>query len=631
MTDGNVGWRFLDVDSGLVPEDFSASILPGGGVGRIVALAATPSAREGGWATRAVVAIAREWAQQDLRIFLMDLGLDAPSLHAALGLKNGEGVSDAFLYGASVQRIAQPALNDSIFFASAGTVTADPEQILGHPRWNDLAGGFSEADATLLLFLPTELPGAEEILSRATDVLLLAEEGESPDTHLGPAAVKAVAVLGPMPSHQEREVIPESGSRETPEDRDPLAGGFFGLAADTVADDGDSEVGSDYGFEETLSLAEGFTRELKIAGSPDLPDTVEGTEDFDLDQRPEEEPEAAPDLPADETISEQEGESELTDETVLSGPPDFGAEFADMPPLEHERPVVDSQDGLSDDFRPGSGLSSEEETESRRDDVDEDGVLDRAGAPDSGKRPPFRPDRPKPGSRRKPPPKKRLNRPILAGIATAVVILIAAGGTALGFFSVPGFAWLQGSSRDVPQPDLAREGPEPTGPVLRFSLELETYGGSELQVALEMRNALKDRLPDLVFHLSPMASDGLISYALQAGPAADMIAVENLRGPLAEVMTREDPESWPIRSTPRGFLLGTEATREEAEAFLADAEERGALGYVLPVAYSDGSEAYEILSGAFQGTQDARWWQLELRRSGFPDVPLVERRGRSPE
>jgi hypothetical protein len=561
----------------------------------------------------------------------MDLGLDAPSLHEALGLKNGEGVSDAFLYGASVQRIAQPALNDSIFFASAGTATADPEEILGHPRWKDLAGGFSEADATLLLFLPTELSGAGEILSRATDVLLLAEQGESPDTHLGPAAVKAVAVLGPMPSHQEEVEISGSLPEERPEDRDPLSGGFFGLAEDTMEADGDSGGGSDYGFEQTLSLAEGFTRESEGAGSPGSAGMAEMAEDFGPDYPVGEESEIAPDLPMDGTAAEPEGESVLPDERTPSEPPDFGAEFADMPPLEHEAPVAEPKVGGSDDFRRGSGFASEEETESRPTDPEKDGAEDRAESPDPGKKPPFRPDRSKPGSRRRPPPKKRLSRPILAGIATAVVILVAAGGTALGFFSVPGFTWLQGNFGDVPQPALVREGPEPAGPVLRFSLELETYEGSELQVALEMRNALRNRLPDLVFHLSPLAADGVVSYALQVGPAADMIAVENLRAPLAEIMTREDPESWPIRSTPRGFLLGTEATREEAEAFLADAEEEGALGYVLSVTYPDGSEAYEILSGAFQGTQDARWWQLELRQSGFPDVPLVERRGRSPE
>ena len=108
MADGIVGWQFFDAEAEEVPEEFSPAILPGGGEGRIVVLAATPFAQSEEWASRVVVAIAKGWAQEKLRIFLMDLGLDAPSLHKAVGVLNREGVSDAFLYGASVQRIAQP-------------------------------------------------------------------------------------------------------------------------------------------------------------------------------------------------------------------------------------------------------------------------------------------------------------------------------------------------------------------------------------------------------------------------------------------------------------------------------------------------------------------------------------------
>ncbi|MBT8396202.1 MAG: hypothetical protein KJN92_04515, partial [Gemmatimonadetes bacterium] len=123
MANGTVGWHFFDAESEHFSDEFGPSILPGGGVGRTVVIAASPFAQADGWAAEAVVAIAREWAKGNLRIFLMDLGLDSPSLHKALGLLNQEGVSDAFLYGASVQRIAQPALDDAIFFAPAGTAT----------------------------------------------------------------------------------------------------------------------------------------------------------------------------------------------------------------------------------------------------------------------------------------------------------------------------------------------------------------------------------------------------------------------------------------------------------------------------------------------------------------------------
>ena len=110
-----------------------------------------------------------------------------------------------------------------------------------------------------------------------------------------------------------------------------------------------------------------------------------------------------------------------------------------------------------------------------------------------------------------------------------------------------------------------------------------------------------------------------------------MVEAENLRGPLGEILTREDPESWRIRGTPRAFYLGERGTLAEAQEYLSSVEATGALGYILHVTYADGSEGFEILSGSFQGVEDARWWQLALREFGFRDVPLIERRGIPPE
>ncbi len=109
-----------------------------------------------------------------------------------------------------------------------------------------------------------------------------------------------------------------------------------------------------------------------------------------------------------------------------------------------------------------------------------------------------------------------------------------------------------------------------------------------------------------------------------------MVEAENLRAPLGAILTREDPEGWRIRETPRAFYLGERGTLTEAQEFLASAEDDGILGYILRVSYPNGVEGYEVLSGAFEGVTDARGWQLTLRENGFRDVPLIERRGRPP-
>ena len=285
-------------------------------------IAATPEAQAGGWASRAVVAIARGWAKEGLRIFLMDLGLENPTLHEALDLPNEDGVSDAFLYGASIQHIARPALNETIFFAPAGTATANPEEVLGHARWDDLAGGFSEADATLLLFLPSDIAGAAAILSRATDVLLLAKEDESEEEHLGPASVKVAAKLGPADS-----VSVEEGFQIAEGPLDPGT-----LPGDLVLDGGDFLL--EQGGEEALGT--GLRDGLELSGEFEE-FGPEGPVEIPMDD-------SAPVTASPDTVALDPAGSEGEDV------PDFGAEFADMPTLEEEvgvpPPEADPLEGL---------------------------------------------------------------------------------------------------------------------------------------------------------------------------------------------------------------------------------------------------------------------------------------------
>jgi len=662
MADGIVNWHLFDAESGLVPEELSPSILSDDGRGRIIALAVTPFARTDGWADRAVIAVAKAWAHEDLRIFLMDLGLDSPSLHKTMGLLNREGVSDAFLYGASVQRIAQPALDDAIFFASAGTVTADPEQVLGHPRWNDLAGGFSEADATLLLFLPTDIAGADQILSRVTDVLFIAGEGESAEEHLGQASVKVAGRFGPegSPTEESAEVHPGSESGDlgagVSTEAEIPAEEILSATEDTSPREGPGEEDPVFDLDKGLSLAEGFAlraddaeekEELDSdeAGGGEAPGDPQTGDDFYEVATPEggsvlEDADPLSSGFADGDLIREgfEGGVEIgegeTGDIDISGQdvPDFGADFVEMPNLDGEETAVEGGGRLIDDITVGHEFDSDHFAGLTPETGTQGGQRAEGDADPSGEDvPPAAPERPRPMSKRRPPPKKLITPRRVAGGGALLALLVVAGGTAIGAFDVPGFMWLQELVYEVPPPELTLEGPQANEPILRFSLELETYEAEDLGVALEMRNTLRERLPDLLFSLTPLESEGVVSYVLHAGPAVDVVDADNLRGPLGETLTREDPESWPIRSTPRGFYLGERGTLAEAEDYLDVLEADGALGYIVHLTYADGSEAYEVLSGAFQQVEDARWWQLALRRYGFRDLPLIERRGRSPE
>jgi len=699
MADGTVGWHFFDAESGLVPEELSPSVLPGGGKGRIVVLAATPLAQAEDWASRAAVAIAENWAQGDLRIFLMDLGLAAPSLHKALGIANREGVSDAFLYGASVQRIAQPALDEAIFFAAAGTATTDPVQILGHPRWTDLAGGFSEADATLLLFLPTDIPGADEILGRATDILFLGGKEEEAESHIGPAFVKVVGMMGPDPfpgegGEEKTEGLGEDEASETT-DFESAVVERIDPVEDLSIGEIPEEVESILVLDQGLRLTEGFAEEVEAEGfaaevgtggvsgeiEPDVSERefvdegVEGEESGgEAEEGGTDEDDIRPDgqlsdeepgqgswpggdliLEGPDTLLESIAGQEAVTETSEAGlevggnefgdqeppapeVPDFGAEFVEMPSLDDEIEATTAEDParFEGDLVQGSEFTQDQLPDPGPDsgaqdfsEAEEDG--DQASADDGRSRPLAPPDGQRTKPKRRPPPKKIFTWGRAVAGLVGLAVVIAAGSTATGRMNVPGFMWLQDWVYEVPEPLLVREGPEPGGPVLRYSLELRTYEPNELAFALEMRNALRDQLPELMFNLARVGEDEMASFALYAGPAAGVVDVENLRAPIAGVMTRFDPESWPIVETPRAFLLEGKETLAEAREYLASVEALGAYGYIVQVTHPDDSEGYEILSGAFMGVEEARGWQLFLRELGFEGVPLVQRRGRPPE
>jgi len=787
MSGGIADWCFFDLESDHLPDEASPTAVPGEGRGRIVVLAATPFATSEGWAARACAAIAEEWARAGLQAVLMDLGLQNPSLHQVLNLPNNEGVSDAFLYGASVQRVARPALDDSIFFVSAGTATADPEGVLGHRRWNDLAGGFSEADATLLLFLPTDTGGAEKLLSRATDIIFLAGETESPEDHLGPASIKLVSALGPLGSppgeaaelggEEEKEMEPALEAALPQEEPDLEVG------EEEEAQEGEEKKEEEEEEEETLfgtlslegglQLAEGFEPPASRAetgeeGEVDVEDERDEGEEEEKEtpwaQAMEEERGAAEVLP--EEIKEEEEEEEAT-------PEEEEPYFADRPTFEEETPFDEATpfEGTTSYEEPTPAPREEEAPESRREPgaeeepfLSEEPVLPEEPFPDEapafpgepepteevsfpeddgpreegpgfheesapgeeespfgevsfqeepaapeepffGEEPsldeaPAFPGEPAPpeeegfgrdlvhgadfgeahpeGPRmdtpepafsedgaeavaspedleeaeppvevspeeipvREPPRRPPTRRPPRRGFPWKVwtvgllllALLVAAGGTALGFFSVPGFTFLQGYFGELPEPEMVLEGPQPVEPVLGYSLVLLHYDQGEVADALEMRDALRSRLPDLLFILTPESyQGGEVSYVLMAGPALDRERADGLREPLGEVLTRENPESWEVRNTSRAFFLGESESLQEARDRVAALGEEGIHAYVLHVSYPDGTRAYRVFSGAYEDAQDAQPLQRILRGAGHRDAPLIERRGTLPE
>ena len=148
------------------------------GPGRVVAVVATFVATTLGWAASVAAELAAGWSALGHRVVLADGGLVEPQLHEVFGESNGEGVTDAVLYGASIRRVARPVRGGTFFLVCAGTAVADPGQVLSSPRWTRLCAGFRRAGVTLVIFVSPDEPALRSALDQASDVVVLAGPDE---------------------------------------------------------------------------------------------------------------------------------------------------------------------------------------------------------------------------------------------------------------------------------------------------------------------------------------------------------------------------------------------------------------------------------------------------------------------
>lgn len=148
------------------------------GEGRVVGLVATEGGTSQGWAAGAAVDLARSWSGAGHRVILVDAALQAPSLHASLGLQDREGLSDAVLYGASVNRVSRAVDDGGFFVITAGTPVADPASVAKSARWHRLAEGMTEAGVLVLLYLRAVDAEASAFLGSASDIVILGGAGD---------------------------------------------------------------------------------------------------------------------------------------------------------------------------------------------------------------------------------------------------------------------------------------------------------------------------------------------------------------------------------------------------------------------------------------------------------------------
>jgi hypothetical protein len=114
------------------------------------------------------------------RVAVGDLIGDVAPLRELVTDDDPHGLTDAFLYGVSLNKIArQIDAVGNLHVLPSGSEQVVQEEILRNDRWRRLASGFQEVGALLLVAAPAAVPGVEDLV-RMLDGVVLVGDAVSP-------------------------------------------------------------------------------------------------------------------------------------------------------------------------------------------------------------------------------------------------------------------------------------------------------------------------------------------------------------------------------------------------------------------------------------------------------------------
>jgi hypothetical protein len=748
MNSNDQAWLPIDLAAENLPQEIEGALGNGDSPSACVVVL-VDSEIDPEWGAQVSLTFSKRWAASGYKVILADGCLDDPVLHEAVGVENGEGVSDMVLYGASIPRIAG-RVGTRLVLASAGTPVVQIAEVMEHVRWDMVIRGCRGARATLVFHTSTGTPGVEAMTQRADGVLVLAPASRDVSSLLGSASGSLLAVLGPgngdapfLPRENEeaqREAAPVDVITLAPEDEEvrsealdfdvppealedeeageeaPSELAYIDVLSDVLGKEAEDSLGvevvaaptedEDAAFslgdlpglasnaDEDVELADAFSMTGLQGEQYDASDSTDVESDSDAPEEdalsvaaPSPDAGAVGDVgegPTDvETGAEDEVGYALVDQVedaaadLEGAPADFDAVRAD-----HEDALVDVDAMRADleqaplDFEisdetpfeiEGSAIVDEEEQgaqapqggEPAGADPRDFGALDlgvdeataaafRAKTAIEGPDPTLdalRPDervaaaaeeagaarRTFGGLARLEGRRKRavLARQFMTGVAT--ILIVGGGGVGLAYFGVvniPGITPPDRVRAYAPAP-MEIPGPMPQTAVMSHVLMIDSWRASETATATA--EALKTRLPELVFFVTPLDVAGTLQFALQVGPAYSAVEAEALKDPVAAVLDRLDPNDWEVREAPYAFFFGSYSTAGIAEGRVRELAAVSVPAYALQVEYPDGTTGFRAYGGAYSDEYQASEMGRIVSDGQVGDMVLTARRGAVPE
>ena len=163
------------------------------------------------------------------RVAIADLVGEVAPLQALVTGEDGHGISDSFLYGVSLNKIARPLEGSgNVFLMPSGTESVANEAVYRNDRWRKLAAGFHQVGALLLVIAVPETPGFGDLCAFVGAVFPM---GDPPPTP--PPGVPVIAQARPASAEVKRvvEKAKATGSEDTQSRNTKLIAAFFAILA----------------------------------------------------------------------------------------------------------------------------------------------------------------------------------------------------------------------------------------------------------------------------------------------------------------------------------------------------------------------------------------------------------------
>lgn len=155
----------------------------------------SPSPQDGKTTTAANLAVT--FAQQGMRVALVDCDLRRARLHNVFKVPREPGLTQAMLDQNTVDDVIRPTLVDGLSFIPAGALPPNPSELLGGPRMSAVLDALGERFDVILLDTPPVHVAADAlILGRAADGVLLVVRAGSTQRDSAQDAIQRLANVG---------------------------------------------------------------------------------------------------------------------------------------------------------------------------------------------------------------------------------------------------------------------------------------------------------------------------------------------------------------------------------------------------------------------------------------------------